>query len=283
MIPVCGVQMAPRRGDLAGNVGLFEAGFAAAAAAGARLVVFPEASLTGYVFHDRESARSAAIRAGGSELTSVADACRKAKAWAVVGAIERDGDLLHNSLFLVGPDGPAGRYRKLHTLCLGVDRFTTPGVEPPHVFETPVGRLGLNICYDGTFPETARALKLAGAQLILLPTNWPNLHLKREQVQIRAYENHVNYLAVNRVGVEEGVAFHGGSVAADFRGEVVSALGDGPGLMHVELDLAAADANRVVEKDGEYEYDYVADRRPEMYGRLTVTPAAGVPSGSRRA
>jgi predicted amidohydrolase len=151
------------------------------------------------------------------------------------------------------------------------------------VFETPVGRLGLNICYDGTFPETARALKLAGAQLILLPTNWPNLRLKREQVQIRAYENHVNYLAVSRVGVEEGVVFHGGSVAADFRGEIVAALGDGPGLMHIEFDLAAADANRVVEKDGEYEYDYVADRRPEVYGRLTVTPPAGVPSGSRRA
>jgi len=282
-VPVCGVQMAPRRGDLEANVRMFESGFAAAVAEGARLVVFPEASLTGYVFHDKESARSAAIRADGPELASVAEACRMAGAWTVVGAIERDSDLLRNSLFLVGPDGPVGRYRKLHTLCLGVDRFTTPGTEPPPVFETPVGRLGLNICYDGTFPETARALKLAGAQLILLPTNWPNLRLKREQVQIRAYENHVNYLAVSRVGVEEGVVFHGGSVAADFGGEIVAALGDGPGLMHVEFDLAGADANRVVEKDGEYEYDYVADRRPEVYGRLTVTPPAGVPSGSRRA
>ncbi len=221
MLAVCGVQMAPRRGDSEANVRITRTAIEAATREGARLVVFPEASLTGYVFHDRASARSAAIVADGRQLAEVADSCRATDAWTVVGAIERDGERLHNSLFLVGPDGVAGHYRKLHTLCLGVDRFTTPGSEPPPVFETPLGRIGLNICYDGSFPETGRALKLGGAQLIVLPTNWPNLRLKREQVQIRAYENHVNYLAVNRVGEEEGVAFHGGSMAADPSGEMI--------------------------------------------------------------
>lgn len=275
--------MAPHRGDRDGNVRLARAAIEAASAEGARLVVFPEASLTGYVFHDRESARASAIERAGGELVDIAATCRVANAWAVVGAVERAGDRLHNSLFLVSPEGVAGHYRKLHTLCLGVDRFTTPGSEPPSVFDTPLGRIGLNICYDGTFPETARALKLAGAQLIVLPTNWPNLRLKREQVRIRAYENHVNYLAVNRIGTEEGVAFHGGSMAADSRGELLAEIGDGPGLMHVSFDLEAADSNRVVEADGEYEYDYVADRRPELYGRLTETQATGEPTGSRGA
>ena len=283
MLPVCGVQMAPRRGDSEANLRTSRSAIEAAAAEGARLIVFPEASLTGYVFHDKESAREAAVETDGPELAEVAEACRSADAWTVVGAIERAGERLHNSLFLVGPDGLAGRYRKLHTLCLGVDRFTTPGSEPPPVFDTPVGRIGLNICYDGTFPEMARALKLGGAQLIVLPTNWPNLWLKREQVRIRAYENHVNYLAVNRVGVEEGVAFHGGSMAADLRGALLAEIGEGPGFLHVEFDLEAADATRVVEVGGEYEYDYVADRRPELYGSLTDAPAPGEPSGSRRA
>lgn len=283
MLAVCGVQMAPRRGDSAANVEMTLAAIQAAAREGARLVVFPEATLTGYVFHDRTTAQAAALRAAGPELAGLAAVCETVGVWAVVGAIERAGDLLHNSLFLIGPGGVTGRYRKLHTLCLGVDRFTTPGSEPPPVFDTPLGRIGLNICYDGTFPETARALKLGGAQLIVLPTNWPNLRLKREQVRMRAYENHVNYLAVNRVGVEEGVAFHGGSMAADPRGEILSELGDGVGLLHVEFDMEAADANRVVEADGEYEYDYVADRRPDVYGRLTEGPPAGEPSGSRRA
>ena len=283
MLPVCGVQMAPRRGESEANVRIARSAIEAATGEGARLVVFPEASLTGYVFHDKDSAWAAAVEAAGPELAGVAEACRVAHAWAVVGAIERDGDRLHNSLFLVGPDGPAGCYRKLHTLCLGVDRFTTPGSEPPPVFETALGRIGLNICYDGSFPETGRALKLGGAQLIVLSTNWPNLRLKREQVQIRAYENHVNYLAVNRVGIEEGVAFHGGTMAADPSGEMIAEIGDGPGFLHVEFDMTAADATRVVEVGGEYEYDYVADRRPDMYGRLTDSPPAGEPSGSRRA
>ncbi len=283
MLAACGVQLAPRRAEPEANVRMARSAIETAAAEGARLIVFPEASLTGYVFHDKESARQAALDEGGPELIQVADGCRAADAWAIVGAIERVGDLLHNSLFLVGPDGVAGRYRKLHTLCLGVDRFTTPGTEPPPVFDTPLGRIGLNICYDGTFPEMARALKLGGAQLIVLPTNWPNLRLKREQVRMRAYENHVNYLAVNRVGVEQDVEFHGCSMAADMSGEMLVELGDGPGLLHVEFDMEAADVNRVVEVGGEYEYDYVADRRPDLYGTLTRTPPRGEPSGSRRA
>jgi predicted amidohydrolase len=282
MLPVCGVQLAPRRGDLDTNTRMVEAAISAATAEGARLVVFPEATLTGYVYHDRESAGAAAIRTGGAELDRIVEVCRSTDAWAIVGAIENDGELLHNSLFLVGPEGVAGHYRKLHTLCLGVDRFTTPGSAPPPVYDLPLGKIGLNICYDGSFPETARALKLAGAQLIVLSTNWPNLHLKREQAQIRAYENHVNYVAVNRVGVEEGVAFRGGSVAVDFKGNLLAEAGDEPGFMHVTFDLPSADENRVVEAEGEYEYDYVADRRPDVYGSLTQEPPAGTPTGSRR-
>jgi predicted amidohydrolase len=283
MLAVCGVQMAPRLAEPGANVASVRAALGAARGEGARLVVFPEATLTGYVFDDREAARRGAVEADGPELTEIGTACRELGVWCVVGAIERAGDRLHNSLFFLGPDGRVGRYHKLHTLCLGVDRFTSPGSEPPPVFDTEIGRIGLNICYDGTFPETARSLKLAGAQLIVLPTNWPNLRLKREQVRIRAYENHVNYLAVNRVGVEAGTSFHGGSMAADPRGDLVAEIGDGPGLLHVEFDMEAADANRVIEIGQEYEYDYVADRRPDMYARLTAMPPAGEPSGSRRA
>lgn len=282
-VGVCGVQMAPRLADAAANTRLIQVGIVAAAAEGARLVVFPEATLTGYVFHDRRTALDSAIVADGRELEAIAGTCRSEGTWCVVGAIERAGNVLHNSLFLVGPDGVSGRYRKLHTLCLGVDRFTTPGTEAPPVYDLPFGRVGLNICYDGTFPETGRALKLAGAQLIALPTNWPDLRLKREQVQVRAAENHVNYLAVNRVGVEEGVAFRGGSLAADPMGEIVTEGGAGPGLIHVEFDFEAADANHVVVRDGEYEFDYVADRRPDVYGRLAEGPPDGVPTGSRGA
>ena len=219
----------------------------------------------------------------GPATEALARYARRYRMMIVVSLTEWDAGLQYNTAVIVGRSGEIlGHYRKTHLPQAEAEGGTTPGDSLP-VFETDIGRIGLNICYDGTFPETARALKLAGAQLILLPTNWPNLWLKREQVRIRAYENHVNYLAVNRVGVEEGVAFHGGSMAADFRGDMVSEIGDGPGFLHVEFDMEAADANRVVELDGEYEYDYVADRRPDVYGRLTETPPAGEPSGSRLA
>ena len=65
--------------------------------------------------------------------------------------------------------------------------------------------------------------------------------------------------------------------------EEVAEAGDGPGFMHVEFDLAGADRNRVVRVEGEYEYDYVADRRPDAYGSLTERPPGGTPTGSRRA
>ena len=74
---------------------------------------------------------------------------------------------------LVGPEGWLGTYRKTHLPYLGVDRFTTLGREPYQVFETAIGRIGMNICYDLAFPEAARVLALRGADLIVLPTNWP--------------------------------------------------------------------------------------------------------------
>ena len=202
--------------------------------------------------------------------------------WCVVGAIEREGESLYNSAFLVSPAGAiAGRYRKIHTLCLGADRFTRPGGDPPGAFDLPFGRIGIHICYDGSFPETARALRLEGAGLLLLPTNWPRLRLKREIVQVRAWENHAFYLAVNRVGTEEGVTFEGGSLAADPDGRLLLEAGPEPGRFLLTLDLAAADATREVVEPGNYELDLIADRRPERYGAITAPRPGHRPTGSR--
>jgi predicted amidohydrolase len=252
--------------------------------------VFPEAALTGYVFDSRDQALDGAVEAESSVVGTVRDAGRELDVWTVFGAIERvrggvgpDRNRLYNTAFLSSPSGELHRYRKVHTLCLGVDRFTTPGDEGFRVWELPFGRIGLNICYDGSFPESARALKLLGAQLIVLPTNWPDLYLKTEQIRLRALENHVNYMAVNRVGTERGVVFPGGSVAAGPRGELLAEGGSEPQSIVVEMDLFSADANRVVQSPGSYEFDYVADRRPDAYAPLREMMPEGEPTGSRRA
>lgn len=282
MIPVCGVQLDPERGRPAVNAERAAQEVRLAAREGARLVVFPEAALTGYVFESRRETLAAAVRAGGPELEALTDACREAGVWAVVGAIEREGDSLHNTAFLTGPEGLAGRFRKVHTLCLGADRFTRPGSDGFRAFALPFGRIGVHICYDGSFPESARVLRLLGARLLLLPTNWPDLRLKREMVQVRAYENHVNYMAVNRVGTEGGVRFGGGSCAADPFGTLLAVAGPEPERMHVEFDLEAAGRSRVVVSPGTYEYDRISDRRPERYGPLVEPVPEEARTGSRR-
>ena len=279
----CGVQFDCRLTESAHNAD-FIAGeiVAAAEETGARLLVFPEAALTGYVFESAAEALAGAIDPFGPELGRIANACGEADAWAVVGAIEREREEVYNAAFLVGPEGVVGRYRKFHTLCLGVDRFTSRGDEF-RVWDLPIGRIGVNICYDGTFPESARTLKLMGAQLVVLPTNWPRLDMKRAQTRMRAYENHVNYFAVNRVGEERGTVFPGGSMAADPLGRILAEGGDGPQRVLAEFDLSAADRNRVVLAPGAYEFDYRADRRPEAYRPIVDQMPTTTPTGSRGA
>ena len=265
MTRVCAVQIAPRLFDRELNTGTVVSELAAAASEGAELVVFPEAALTGYVFESHGEALDGAVEAGGGEVSAIVETLSGGGVHAIVGAIERDGTDLFNTAFVVGPAGLVGRYRKIHTLCLGADRFTRPGGERLRTFDLPFGRVGVHICYDGTFPETARALRLLGAQLLTLPTNWPRLGLKRELVRVRAYENHAFYVAVNRVGEERGVVFRGGSVAAAPDGSLLLEADDRAGRHHIDIDLALADETLEVVRPGEYELDLIRDRWPDLY------------------
>jgi predicted amidohydrolase len=275
--------MDPLLGDPDRNAAQICASLSTAADEDAGLIVFPEAALTGYLFADLDEARAGAVHPSSAPFARIREACADLDVWCVFGAIEASSSAkIFNSAFLLSPAGEIGRYRKIHTLCLGVDRFTTAGEDGFRVWKTPFGRIGLNICYDGSFPESARVLKLLGAELIVLPTNWPDIELTTELVRIRARENHLWYLAVNRVGTERGITFPGGSVAAGPRGQRLAEAGGEPGRFIVEMNLAVASRNRVVQGSGEYEFDYVADRRPDLYQRL-VEPPQGEPTGSRGA
>ncbi len=189
-------------------------------------------------------------------------------AHAVVGFIEKDGAKHYNSAMLVGPQGLIGSYRKIHLPFLGVDRFLTPGDRPFHVFDLPFGKVGINICYDASFPEASRVLKLLGAELIVLPTNWPPGAWRTPEfvVNTRAQENHLFFAAANRVGLERGWQFIGRSKAVDCLGDtLVEAGSDGEEIIFAEFDLREANNNRIVNVAGAYEIDRMADRRPELY------------------
>jgi predicted amidohydrolase len=112
---------------------------------------------------------------------------------------------------------------------------------------------------------------LLGADLIVLPTNWPDAAWRAGQylVPARALENHVYYAAVNRVGSEGGFHFIGRSRIVDVSGDMLAASeGDGEEILYAEIDPERARRKRIVHIPGCYEVDRVGDRRPDLYGVL---------------
>ena len=242
-----------------------------AARAGAGIVVFPECALTGYCFAHREEAEPVAEPVPGTSSEKLAAAAKSLDCTAIVGLLERDGDRIYNSSVVVTPQGIAGTYRKLHLPYLGIDRFVTPGDRPFHAFETLRGKIGINICFDCSFPEAGRVLKLKGVQLLAIPTNWPlGSDSWQHTPKVRATENHFHVAVADRVGEERGFRFSGHSQIVDFTGKVHAEAGETEEtILLAELDLAGADRNRVVRVPGQWEFDRLAARRPEMYGPLT--------------
>jgi predicted amidohydrolase len=185
--------------------------------------------------------------------------------------LEKEGDRVYNSAILAGPSGIETVFRKTHTLCLGVDRFTTPGDLPYRAHHLPFGRVGILICYDLRFPEAARELALQGAQAILLPTNWPASSSIQPDVftRSRAAENRIFVIAANRVGEERGAKFLGRSQAVGPDGAVLAeASGAEEQTLIVDIDLAQADIKHVVIEPGVHEMSLFDDRRPELYQGL---------------
>lgn len=238
----------------------------------AQLVIFPECALTGYAFNSLEEAIPFAEQPDGPSSQAIAEACRETGTYAIVGFIEADGDKFYNAAMLVGPDGVVGSYRKVHLPFIGIDRFLTPGDRPFQVFDLPFGRVGVSICYDISFPESARVLKLLGAELIALITNWPTAAWRSPAfvANTRALENHVFYAAADRVGTERGWQFIGRSKVIDCNGDTLAeADHDAEEVLVASVELQEANNNHIVNVAGAYELDRMKDRRPDLYAQIT--------------
>jgi predicted amidohydrolase len=243
-----------------------------AAEQGVQFVVFPETILNGYLFDDAESVRRSALPIDGPEMAKIADACRETGIVAVVGLIEAADGLAYNTAALLGPDGLIGTYRKQHLPFMGADRFVAKGPSgAAAVFDTPIGRVGLAICYDIRFPESARCLALAGADIIAQPSVWPDTVdiIVNHMVPVRAAENHVFLIAVTRGDVEAGVQLRGNSQIIDPLGKVLGRAEKGDALVTADVDLSRSANKRLVLKPGEYEVSLFEDRRPGTYQEIT--------------
>lgn len=160
-------QVNPVKGDVAGNIEMIKARVAEAAAAGSELVVFPELTLTGLV--DAAEAKEIAESATGNSVNKLIDISMQYHIYIVAGMVEKDGNKLYNTAVLTGPEGLAGKYRKMHLCELDRD-WATPGDLGFGHFNTPIGRIGILVGHDIIFPESARMLALQGVDLICCPS-----------------------------------------------------------------------------------------------------------------
>ncbi len=272
-ITIAGVQMDVRLADRAANLAKMVDRLREAAELGARLVAFPECALAGYCYDSLEEALPHGEPLPGPATERFTAACRELGTYVVFGLLERVEDRLYNACALVGPAGLVGGYRKIHLPFLGIDRFVTPGDRAFSVWPAGDLRLGMNICYDGSFPESARVMTLAGADLVVLPTNWPpgSECTAAHVIHARAMENHIYYMAVNRVGTERGFRFIGHSKICDPHGQTLcEAPHENEALMMATIDVDQARQKRIIRVPGKHEINRVADRRPEMYGPLVA-------------
>lgn len=231
----------------------------------ADLIVLPEFFATGYQFASlQEVARLAEEIPGGLTTEHLCKASLETGAYIVAGLPERAGDLYFNSALLTGPEGLIGVYRKSH-LFLEEKLFFTKGDTGFRVWDTPIGRIGIMICFDWFFPESMRTLALAGAEVVAHPSNLV-LPYCPQAMPIRCLENRVFAVTANRVGVEkrkEGPAltFIGRSLIVSPKGQVLASANElEEAIVTAEISPAVA-RNKTVNEFN----DLFEDRRTDLY------------------
>ncbi|HEX8103169.1 MAG TPA: carbon-nitrogen hydrolase family protein [Solirubrobacteraceae bacterium] len=252
-----------------------------ARAVGARMVVFPEATLGGYlqdaVPGDAAPGLPPALDPDGPEIARLV---RLAGDTVVCAGYTEDGGdgSRYASAVCVTGDGVLGRHRKVHLP--PAERFAYTAGEGFAAFDTPAGRVGMLLCYDKLFPEAARALAADGAQIVACPAAWPvdRHHPARRlgrdrQTQhfdvvdrARAVENQVVWVSANQTGRWGKLRFLGHAKVVDPDGRVLAATGHRPGVAVARIDPAAAIAA------ARTYIDHLADRRPAAYA--APVPAA---------
>ena len=242
-------------------------------ARGADVVVLPELIASGYAT-DRERLAVVAEPVDGATVAAWTRAAAAAGGLIVAGFCERDGDALFNSVVAVDGDGVVLHYRKLH-LFAGEKGCFAPGDRGLPVADTHVGRIGVCVCYDLRFVETARALSLQGAELICVPTAWlPGFDAERwddagfcpqaRGAVLQANLDQVFIACASQAGASGELDFLGSSVLCDPYGTTV--LGPLPGsadeLAVAQVDLDAA--RRAHERGASI--NPRSDRRTDVYG-----------------
>lgn len=251
-------------GDVDGNLQRVRVALQAAVARGAELIVLPELATSGYVFADRDEAFAASITRDHPGWADLASALPPGVV-AVVGYAERDERQLFNTAAVLTREQRIGDYRKAH-LWGGEAALFDPGTSAGALFDTPIGRLAVAICYDNEFPEVPRRLALAGADVLALPVNWPLIPRpdgehppETIQAMAAARSSRLATVIADRSGAERGVTWTAGTAVIDEEGWV-AALADERGSAVATLTLRSPGDKSLPPHN-----DLFGDRRPALY------------------
>lgn len=263
--------------DIDENIAVVSELIREAAAEGAKVILPPEL-FEGYYFcrHEDEGlfARAKPVDAHPAVL-AMRTLAAALNVYIPTSFFELDGPHHYNSLAMIDDKGAImGVYRKSHIPDgPGYEEkfYFRPGNTGFKVWPTPRATLGVGVCWDQWYPETARSMMLMGAEILLFPTaigsepHDPDLDTSRmwRRAMIgHAVSNVVPVVAANRVGVEEGQSFYGHSFICDERGDLLAELGaNDTGVLTATLDLDRVRRHRAA-------FGFFRDRRPELYGRL---------------
>jgi len=229
------------------------------------LIVLPELCATGYQFVSQDEARKLAEPVpDGTTTKRLMEIAKRKQVVIVAGVAELAASVCYNSAVVVGPKGFIGSYRKTH-LFFEETLFFAPGDTGFHVWDIGPAKIGVMICFDWYYPESARALALKGADIICHPSNLvlPNCP---DSMPVRCLENRVFAVTCNRTGSEarggkNQLTYIGNSEVVDPRGGILHrAPRDQEELCIVEIDPAEARDKALTPYN-----DLLRDRRESLY------------------
>lgn len=268
------VLQAPFGADQDANIALVKELIREAAGRGAKVILPPELFQGPYFCKTQDEAwfDTAAPALEHPCVTALQPLAAELEVAIPVSIFERDGPHYYNALVMLDADGRAlGVYRKSHIPDgPGYQEkfYFRPGDTGFKVWDTRHGRVGVGICWDQWFPECARAMALAGAEVLLYPTaigsephddSLDTAARWRRVMQGHAVANVMPIGAANRVGDEDGQVFYGTSFICDHAGEIVAELG------RTETGVVTASFDRAFLKRHRAAWGFFRDRRPEFY------------------